>query len=111
MFRSRLWLLMLQCNMLAACGGGSGTTCTRDDECASHFCRADGTCGPAEGDAAPVDMAADGTTGLCAPDHDGMISAAELPLIAGRMATFRIATNAAFDTAGAANTDGSRAWD
>ena len=53
----------------------------------------------------------DGASGLCAPNHDGMISAVELPLIAGRMATFRIATNASWSTAGQANLDGSRTWD
>src|SRR5258705_111560 len=57
--------LVLQCSMvamLASCGQGAGTTCTRDDECASHFCKADGTCGPAGVDAsggsdAPSDFA------------------------------------------------------
>ena len=108
-------LFVLQCSTIAVgtgCGGNHAT-CTQDDQCASHFCRADGTCGPAAevdaaGDSAGAD---DGTSGVCAPDHDGSIGRAELPLIAGRMATFRVATNAAFDTAGHANADGSRSWD
>jgi hypothetical protein len=40
-----------------------------------------------------------------------MISLSELPLIPGRSGTFRIATNATWNTAGQANTDGSRNWD
>jgi len=104
--------LMLQCNMiLAACGSSGSSPCTRDDQCASHFCRADGTCGPAEADAAPTDTPGDGISGLCNPNHDGMIDASELPLAAGRMARFRVATDAMFDTAGTSNTDGSRSWD
>ncbi len=105
-------LFVLQCNMLAACGGGS-EACIRDDECASSFCRADGTCGTAEVDAATASADASDAppSELCTPDHDGQIARAELPLIAGRMATFRVATNATFDTAGTANGDGSRTWD
>lgn len=99
--------------MLAACGGG-GALCTEDEACASGFCRADGTCGPAPADAAAGDDA-DPTDAppseLCAPDHDGEIVRAELPLAPGLVATFRVATDPAFDTAGEANADGSRAWD
>jgi len=107
----RRWLLqvcVLQCS-IAGCGGNHAT-CTQDDQCASHFCRADGTCGPA----ADVDAAVpepDAPSGVCAPDHDGMIARAELPLAAGRKATFRVAANPSFDSAGKANTDGSRSWD
>jgi hypothetical protein len=107
--------IALHCSIalaVAACGGSGDGPCTRDDECASHFCKADGTCGPAPVDApAGSDGATDGTTGLCTPDHDGSITIAELPLIAGRMATFRIATNATWSTAGQANAGGSRSWD
>jgi hypothetical protein len=56
------------------------------------------------------DGASDGTSGACTPDHDGHITAAELPLVAGRNANFRIATDATWNTAGQANTDGTRAW-
>jgi hypothetical protein len=95
-----------------ACSDPAGTSCTRDDECASHFCKADGTCGPAGLDAGPTsDAPADGTSGLCTPNHDGMITLAELPLVAGKMATFRIATNATFDTAGVPAGGGARRWD
>jgi len=104
---------MLLCSMTAACGdNGSGTPCTDDTDCPSRFCRADGTCAPAEIDA-PLgpDAPIDGPNGVCTPDHDGSITLAELPLMAGKMATFRIAMNATFDTAGTAGTGGARRWD
>lgn len=59
-------------------------------------------------DDAPVDGT---TSGVCVPDHDGEITLNELPLIAGRSATFRIATSATWDTAGVAQSGGSRKWD
>ena len=48
---------------------------------------------------------------LCNANHDGKITLDEVPLAAGKMADFRIATNASWDTAGQANADGSRRWD
>jgi hypothetical protein len=112
---SRITWLALQCSMAAliGCGGGSSEVCTMDDQCASHFCRADGTCGPAEGDGG---MGSDGggsdgsNTGLCTPNHDGKISANEVPLAAGKMANFRIATSATWSTAGAAGSGAERVW-
>lgn len=100
----------------AACGG-SAETCVHDQDCPSHFCRADGTCGPAGGTdgsgSAGVDAAAggDGSSAVCVPNHDGSISRDEEPLIAGRSARFRTATNATVSTAGSATGDGSRTWD
>ena len=103
-------LLVLHCTI--ACGGSAGTPCTTDEQCPSHFCKADGTCGPAPVDApAGSDAAIDGTSALCTPNHDGMISAAELPLRAGLAASFRIATDTTWNTAGTSNMDGSRNWD
>src|SRR6185295_5224983 len=78
------------CSTLAACGGGAAEPCVRDSECASGFCKADGTCGPASDVDAPIDPPADGTSALCAPDQNGTISAPEVPLAAGKMATFRV---------------------
>lgn len=104
--------LLLLCSTSAACGGGSGQTCEVDDDCASRFCKADGTCGPAATDAGVTgDAPADTTTALCTPDHDGTITLAELPFAAGRMGTFRIATDATWDTAGQALPNGMRRWD
>ena len=107
-------LLVLQCSIaIIACSGGSNDVCTRDEDCASGFCKADGTCGPSPDDAGTDqgDAMPDGPASLCTPDNDGAIAAAELPLVAGRMATFRIALDPAFDTAGTANGDGTRRWD
>lgn len=109
-------LIALHCSIaFAACGGSGSSPCTTNDQCPSHFCRADGTCGPADIDAAlgsdGSNLGSDGSTGLCTPNHDGMITAAELPLAAGQMANFRIAQSATWNTAGTANTDGSRSWD
>ena len=69
----------------------------------------DGLDGGAGTDAAAT--GSDGSTGLCTPNHDGMISSNELPLAAGRSAKFKIATNATISTAGTSNTDGTRDWD
>ncbi len=97
----------------AACGdSGSGTSCTEDEQCASRFCRADGTCAPAELDATVgLDAPADVMSGVCVPNHDGTITLAELPLTAGKTATFRVALDAMFDTTGSAGTGGARRWD
>jgi hypothetical protein len=108
---SRIACFLLLCSMSVACGGGSGETCEVDDDCASHFCKADGTCGPAETDAGTSDGDPDATSALCTPDHDGTITLHELPFAAGRMATFRVATDVTWDTAGQANGDGTYRWD
>lgn len=106
-------LLVLQCSIAAtACSSASNDPCTRDEDCASGFCRADGTCGPSPVDGGTdADAPIDGTSELCAPNNDGQIAAAELPLVAGRMANFRIALDPAFDTAGTAAGGGTRRWD
>lgn len=104
-------LLVLQCSTIA-CGGAGDTACTKDEECPGSFCRADGTCGPAGTDGPPVaDAPPDGPSSACAPNNDGMIAASELPLVAGRMARFRIATGVTFDTAGQPAGGGMRRWD
>ena len=106
-------LIALQCS-IAACGGGGAATCLNDDACPSHFCKADGTCGPVEVDAGNPpggDATTDGATGLCAPNHDGTLTLAEVPLAPGQHANFRIATSATVSTAGTSNPDGSRSWD
>ncbi len=110
--------LVLRCNMVVAlCSapaigcGGAAEICNRDSECASGFCRADGTCGPAvDSDALPSDGEPGDASALCSPDHDGSIARNEVPLAAGRMANFRVATDATFNTAGVAAGDGTRTW-
>jgi len=105
-------IAVLHCStILAACSGGSGDVCTRDSDCASGFCRADGTCGPAETDGGMPDTLPPDGSMLCAPDHDGSISASEVPLTAGRMASFRMSTGATFATAGQPSGTGTRSWD
>ncbi|MBA3454245.1 MAG: hypothetical protein H0T42_14225 [Deltaproteobacteria bacterium] len=114
MSRSLRRSFMLLCSMgVAACGDdGSGIPCTEDAQCPSQFCRADGTCAPADIDA-PLgpDAPTDAPSGVCTPNHDGAITLAELPLTAGKMATFRVALDPTFDTAGSAATGGARRWD
>ncbi len=109
---SRWWLVALQCS-IAACNHGGGETCTSDDQCASHFCKADGTCGPATIDApnGSADAATDAPAAACTPNHDGTISSGEIPLRAGQSAKFRVATNATWDTAGTSSGSGARSWD
>lgn len=84
-----------------------------DEDCASRFCRADGTCGPQEIDGGVTeDSGVDAPpSGVCTPNHDGSITQAELPLMAGKMARFRVATDATFDTAGTPDGGGARRWD
>ncbi len=109
--------LSLQCSIaiagaLAGCRAEPQASCERDSDCSSHFCKLDHTCGVVPVDGPPsIDAPGDASNVACTPNHDGTITAAELPLAAGRAATFRIATNATWSTAGQANPDGSRAWD
>jgi hypothetical protein len=112
---TRIAALALHCSIsvVAACGSSSGTVCTRDDECGSHFCRADGTCGPVTldgGDGSGSNLPDGGSTALCVPNHDGMITANEVPLAAGKMANFRIATSATWSTQGTASAGNMRTW-
>lgn len=105
-------VFMLLCSMSAGCGGSSGESCALDSDCASGFCKADGTCGPAPVDAAlQGDGSSDAPNALCNANHDGSITLAELPFVAGRMGTFRVTTDATWNTAGTSNQNGSRAWD
>ena len=100
----------------ACTSGPAADSCTRDDQCASHFCRADDTCAPPPDAAEAPDGPAGGPDGApagCAPNHDGTITRAEMPLAAGQSATFRIAastTGVTVDTAGTLQNDGTRAW-
>ena len=122
-----LFALTLLAVTLTACGG-SEPECRFGAECASGACGADGRCVPAEdggpdhdagggddeggdGDAdADGDADPDGGSIVCAPDRDGVITRAEVPLAAGLHATFRVATDATVDTAGH-DEAGVRHWD
>jgi hypothetical protein len=108
---SPAWLVLLLCS-ISACGHSGAASCTTDDQCASHFCKADGTCGPVMPDAPPSsDGGIDGTAAACTPNHDGTITANEVPLAAGKSASFRVATNATWNTAGTSSGGGARTWD
>lgn len=96
--------------MSVACSSPAAT-CSEDSDCPSHFCKADGTCGEAPTDANGSDMPPDMPPGLCNANHDDTIELAELPFAAGRMGTFRIATNASWSTAGTASGGGMWRWD
>jgi hypothetical protein len=110
----RLGSVALRCSIavVVGCGGASDQKCTSDDQCASHFCMIDGVCGPASVDASmhASDGQGAGDGGLCSPTHDGTITSADLPLVAGRMANFLIATNATWETTGSGS-GSDRSWD
>ena len=119
----RTWFA-LQCSMtaaLAACGGGGNATCVHDQDCASHFCKADGTCAPLQNTpdgsmpdgGSNVGSNGSGSNGVCTPNHDGMIEASELPLAAGRNANYLTAAGSgiSWDTTGSAGSDNMRSWD
>jgi hypothetical protein len=101
--------------------------CRVDADCASGVCLADGTCAPLPADAAPgtadgpaadapeqptadAAPALDADPALCSPNHDFSVSRAEVPIAAGLHATFRVALDATFDTAGTMVAGGTRAW-
>lgn len=95
----------------SACAPGGARECVIGADCPTGVCR-DGMCAPAAdagsaGDAGEPDRDAAVT---CA-NADGVIARDEVPLAAGLRATFRVATDAPIDTAGATRADGKRVWD
>ncbi len=135
----KLPLLLLLGLALAGCNAASSDAheCSRGSECASGACNAGhcvplasggsagaagsasgGAAGQATGGSAGVSGGAGGTSatggsgaGFCAPNHDGVIDRAETPLAAGLNAKFLVSGQAAVDSAGTAQGDGSRSWD
>lgn len=114
MMRVRMRYLVLIAVVTAGCAGAQHE-CIIGADCPSGVCGDDGVC------AAPADAGepADATPGAgddaapaaCAPDHDGTITRAEMPLRAGLSASFRIALDAPVSTAGTYLPGGTRAWD
>jgi hypothetical protein len=47
----------------------------------------------------------------CTPDHDGVITREEVPLMAGLRTTFKVARDVEVDTTGTVREDGTRRWD
>lgn len=72
----------------------------------------DGGAGPT-GSSTSTDASSSTSTGsgTCLPNHDGMITAAEVPLMAGVSAKFLATTDATFATMGTDAGGGKRAWD
>ncbi len=121
--------LVLALVSLGGCAGGS-MTCRVGADCPSRVCMTDGTCATTR-DAGAVDapltpsdasepdawvetedtgVVVDGGSLVCAPNHDGIVSRAEVPLRAGLRANFRIAQNTTVSTAGTTS-GGARTWD
>lgn len=130
-----LWLVAGFALAAFGCADNGTPQCAVGADCASGACRADGTCVPVAEDAAapmvdaaPADLGSradasvvdagtrDGAApvdggGLCVPTRDGVIQRDEVPLRAGLRATFRVATDVAFDTAGEPLAGDRRRWD
>jgi hypothetical protein len=116
-----------------ACGGDTLSPCSVPADCASGVCLPDGTCAAPTPDAevdtnsvlfpdAPDIIASDsaepdtladisrdatpdtGPSPACLPDGDGLITRAEIPIAPELRATWLIAKNASFETAGTPNT-------
>ncbi len=124
--RSRALLVTVTAVVLvAACSSASKQDCTVGADCASGACDSSGRCVPVshpDGGGSDSGIVGDGAStsdvfvpptdgGGCAPNHDGTIDRAEVPLQAGLRATYRIATNATVNTAGTMQMGGMRAWD
>ena len=129
-------LLVLIAGVGCSAAGGSAE-CNVPTDCASNVCNPNGTCAPAgtggtggsgtadagedvaDGAAGedgeppadgPGDAAEDGTSGVCQPNHDGILTRAEVPIQVGLHATFKIAANATWDTTGT-DVGGAKTWD
>lgn len=125
----RSLLLLIPLFAVAAACSPPPKACRVGADCASGVCLPDGSCGAVtdeepdpdggatdasvtvqDGGDAP-DGGADGGGGVtCSPNHDGTITAAELPIRAGLRATYRIAQDVTFSTAGVEASDGGRVW-
>lgn len=119
--------LLLPLLFSLGCAASAGDRqCTVGADCPSGACSSSGAClakaSDAGADSAPLEDAAAGEDTAptevedapklgCSPNKDGVINAEEVPIAPGLKATFRVAENASFATAGTANPDGSRKWD
>jgi hypothetical protein len=123
-------------SLLAACGG-SPRECLVGSDCISGECLADDTCAPpsspdgsvsgssgglstgggdgsggSSGGSSGSGSTAGGTTGspLCDDSFTGTLTRAQVPVGPGLQATFEVAVDAGFDTAGAPQADGGYLW-
>ncbi|MCP4448545.1 MAG: hypothetical protein GY811_24895 [Myxococcales bacterium] len=110
---SAFWLLATLYWALAACSSATSGECRIAADCASGVCGEDGQCnttGLADGGTDAAQGTADAATSACGSAADGIITRDELPMAAGSSASFRVATNATFSTAGE-SVDGTLTWD
>jgi len=135
---SGAWLGVLLIGSLPACNDASSDAgeCTTGSDCASGACD-DGVCvSPGTGGAAGAGGGAAGASGaagqggasgaagsggttqtggtgggFCSPNHDGVITRDEVPLMAGLNAKFLTSGATAVSSAGELQGDGSRLWD
>jgi hypothetical protein len=124
---ARTFVLLVLASLVGCADGRM--TCRIGADCPSGICSSDGTCArPRDAGVAdapvigedgggldvPVSMAdageVDGGGRTCSPDHDGVVTRAEVPLRPGLRATFRIAEDATVSTAGTV-VEGARVWD
>jgi hypothetical protein len=114
--RSALPLLLLAL-VAPTCAVYANPACTVGADCASGVCDGDGTCGaPSSGgtggaSATTSTGAGAGGAATCSPDHDGIITRAEVPLAPGLHANFLAAEDAGVNTAGTTGADGGVTWD
>ncbi|NUP11248.1 MAG: hypothetical protein HOW73_34820 [Polyangiaceae bacterium] len=87
--------------------GGSGGT-TNDGGNGGEDAMGGSGAGPADGGG--PEGGAGGSSGLCSPGHEGIVSRDEIPLEAGLEAQFRVATDVTLSTAGS-EVDGVLTWD
>lgn len=126
-----LVLLMGAVGAVVACGSESDRECNVGADCASGACSADGMCVRTDpnspGDSSTTestDATADTSNPVtdagtdsnavvdgCVPNKDGIITREEVPLAAGLHATYRVAINESFATAGTPQPDGTVLWD
>lgn len=113
--------------VLVGCAASNEKECSTGADCASGACNSAGICVPMStprdtgvpdtnitpADDASTDDAekADAPSVGCSPNNDGIITATEVPVGPGLKATFRVAENASFATAGVALSGGRRKWD
>jgi len=131
-------LLVALAPLVGCTPADSEVECQLDTDCASGVCLGNGRCAPATGgtggsanvDAADDtpgqdvtqeaseidggadgDAADDGSSTVCQPNHDGVLTRDEIPLKAGLHATYKIAANVQWDTAGTPVAGGTQQWD
>lgn len=125
-------LLIAALVALAGCSADPQKDCRVGADCASGVCQSNGTCAPETtaqltgdagaqdggattqtdgGSSATQDAGTDGgSSGLCVPNHDRIITAAELPIRAGLRATYKTAEDVTVSTGGTPDGDGGRVW-